>query len=142
MVDVRDRERSAWSDVPKRSGFDGRFSHHHRQMRSQGGADSPENLILLLGSGTTSEHGWVHANPQFATVLGFIVHGWDDPLEVPVFRLDAFGMSHGWFLRTAEGQLVRTSPLSDSYAPELIGAAVDEYSRLMAETRLTAIAHL
>ena len=61
-----------------------RASVHHRLLRSQGGKDSPENCVLLCGSGTTGCHGWVHANPAAAQEQGFIVRSHEDPSRVPI----------------------------------------------------------
>ncbi len=60
------------------------WSCHHRQLRSQGGADTPENRIALHGSGTTGCHGWVHANRAEAEEAGWIVPSYGDPALVPV----------------------------------------------------------
>lgn len=140
-VDMRDRDRSAISDVPKSSGLAGQYSHHHRLLRSRGGTDSPANLLLLLGSGTTSEHGWVHRYPAIATVLGLVVATGGDPQTVPVWRVDAFGMSHGWHLQLDDGTLQPTTPPTE-YSPTALRSAITEYDRLMRDSRLTAIAHL
>ena len=43
-----------------------------------------ENLILLCGTGTTGCHGWVHNHPAESYEAGWLVHSWDEPLEVPV----------------------------------------------------------
>lgn len=48
------------------------YSFHHRQSRSQG-VNTPDNLILLCGSGTTGCHGWVHAHPAESREDG---NGW------------------------------------------------------------------
>jgi hypothetical protein len=60
------------------------WSCHHRKLRSQGGADGPENRITLCGSGTTGCHGWAHHNRDEAAESGWCVRPWDDPADVPV----------------------------------------------------------
>jgi hypothetical protein len=57
---------------------------HHRIRRSQLGPHSPENLILLCGSGTTGCHGWVHANPKVARLNGWLLRSGDIPLLTTV----------------------------------------------------------
>lgn len=59
-------------------------SLHHRIPRGRGGENSPENLILLCGSGTTGCHGWVERNRTAAYGLGYLVETGIDPADVPV----------------------------------------------------------
>ena len=59
-------------------------SLHHRKLRSQGGQNTVENLVLLDGSGVTGCHGWAHDNRRDAAALGFVVSAWEDPAVVPV----------------------------------------------------------
>ena len=61
-------------------------SRHHRKLRSRGGADAADNIILACGSGTTGCHGWMHANPAEATALGYIVSRWADPADIPILH--------------------------------------------------------
>lgn len=51
---------------------------HHRKRRSQGGDDSPVNVIGL----PDYLHQWVHDNPEKAYELGLLVKSHDDPSEV------------------------------------------------------------
>lgn len=45
---------------------------HHLVYRSQGGADDPDNIIPLCGSGTTGCHGKIHAHDHEARLaVGF-----------------------------------------------------------------------
>lgn len=54
---------------------------HHRKLRSQGGDDTPKNLLdVCLGCHTT-----IHANPSESYARGLLVHSWADPSEVEVF---------------------------------------------------------
>ena len=54
-------------------------SIHHRVRRSQGGRNTPENLVTLCGSGVTECHGWVHQNITQAKVFGWLLDGTADP---------------------------------------------------------------
>lgn len=53
---------------------------HHRQMRSHGGADSLDNLVLLL----PEHHLRVHANPEWARAHGLLVSMVGDPAATDV----------------------------------------------------------
>lgn len=139
-VDGRDRDRSAVSDVPKKSGPGGFFSRHHRQLRRSGN-HSPANLVLLIGSGTSSEHGWMHRNVGVARVLGYIVEQHEDPAQVPVYRLDAYGMTYGWHLQTDDAQL-EPCPPPDRHPEEVITAALTLFDELKTGSRLTANRYL
>ena len=62
-------------------------SRHHRRRRSQSTKDvmhNVENLILLCGTGTTGCHGYVHGHPAESYEAGWLVHSWDDPLDIQV----------------------------------------------------------
>lgn len=60
-----------------------RVQIHHRLMRSQGGGDTEENLILLCDQ--HHEHGpdAVHVNRPLARELGLIVPSHGDPSRRP-----------------------------------------------------------
>lgn len=73
-------------------------SIHHRKLRSQGGLDTPDNMIRLCGSGTTYCHGWCHHNRLLAQADGFIVYRIDVPSEIPVKTF------HGLALLTTDGE--------------------------------------
>lgn len=53
---------------------------HHRKLRSQGGDDSPENILYV----TESFHRWIHANPGISYARGWLVKSWENPAEIPV----------------------------------------------------------
>ena len=66
----------------------GEGSIHHRQARQMGGTkragiNDPANLALLCGSGTTGCHGHVESFRTEAYEMGWLVHSWEDPAEVP-----------------------------------------------------------
>lgn len=50
---------------------------HHRQLKSQGGKDLVENLVVLLHK----NHQFAHLNPKWAIEKGLIVPSWDSPLR-------------------------------------------------------------
>ena len=81
-------------------------SRHHRKLRSQGGKNDTENLILLCGSGTTGCHGFVHANPAASRASGWIVRSGFDPATVPVLFPDG-----SWWRLLEDGtkELVRAA---------------------------------
>lgn len=80
-------------------------SRHHRKLRSRGGGDEVSNGVLLCGSGTTGCHGWAHANPEAATLLGFIVPSTADPACVPILHA-----LYGWVLINDEGTAESCAP--------------------------------
>lgn len=64
-------------------------SVHHRQARGMGGtalgsANSPANLLMLCGTGTTGCHGFITRHPRSAEQEGWIVRHGVDPAAVPV----------------------------------------------------------
>ena len=56
---------------------------HHRKLRSQGGDNSPENLLHLC-AGPGGCHGRIHASPLRSYELGLLVRSTDDPATVAV----------------------------------------------------------
>lgn len=56
------------------------------------------NLLTLCGSGTTGCHGWVHAHPNRAYQLGYLVSMSDDPIGQPVYY-----RTGGWQQLHADG---------------------------------------
>jgi hypothetical protein len=80
-------------------------SLHHRQPKGSGGGsparyDRVENLITLCGSGTTGCHGWAHTATERYD-LGWLVHRWDEPSEIPL--IDLAGRT---FFLTEEGTVI------------------------------------
>lgn len=103
QVDARDAQRCVKCGRPLVGG-----SRHHRQLRSQGGKHTVENIVLMCGSGTTGCHGFVHAHPAEARDMGWIVPSWEEPDETPMLTW------RGWVLLTADGGLRRLDqPLRD-----------------------------
>ncbi|MCD7100463.1 hypothetical protein [Pseudoclavibacter sp. 13-3] len=103
-VSGRDDERCALTRLY--CGPQTQHSYHHRVLRSQGGVDNPETLVLLQGTGTTGVHGWVHAHPASARLLGYLVPSWGDPAVWPVWRYDGLGR-RGWCRQLPDGYLER-----------------------------------
>lgn len=67
----------------------GDYSVHHRRPRGMGGSkdpatNSPANLLLLCGSGTTGCHGLVEANRAWALEKGLVVSQGRDPADVEI----------------------------------------------------------
>ena len=101
LVDDRDMQRCARCGAVVWEGG----SRHHRKLRSRGGADAAENLILTCGSGTTGCHGWMHGNPADATALGFIVPSWANPADWPILH-----SLYGWVLLLPDGTAIGVDP--------------------------------
>lgn len=64
-------------------------SIHHRRPKGIGGSrrgdtNTPPNLVLLCGSGTTGCHSRVHSEPAWSEPLGLLLRQWDDPALRPV----------------------------------------------------------
>lgn len=83
-------------------------SVHHRTPRGMGGSkdpaiNSPANLIVLCGHGTTGCHGHVESHRSDAYLSGFLVHRYEDPAEVALVDLSGTA----WVL-TRDGQAVPT----------------------------------
>jgi|SRR6516164_2209433 len=68
----------------ERCGRYGGLTLHHRRKKSQGGQFTPANCVMLCGSGTTGDHGWVEGNPNDAEWEGFHVRPWRDPAAAAV----------------------------------------------------------
>ena len=61
------------------------YSLQHRKRRSQGGDNSPSNLVTVLGTGTTLCHERIDSRRDPADEAnGYTVRSWADPEAVPV----------------------------------------------------------
>lgn len=92
----------------------GPASVHHRRPRRMGGTrradtNSPANLLLLCGSGTTGCHGWVELHRREGLDAGVILYDRDNPTEHPF--MDRLG---NWWTLTDEGTKQLTNPSADS----------------------------
>ncbi len=70
-------------------------SFHHRQARGMGGSSRPEvnspaNVLLVCGTGTTGCHGFIEAHRTAAELEGWLVRHGLDPATVPVTVHDAY----------------------------------------------------
>jgi hypothetical protein len=57
---------------------------HHRKLRSQGGQDTVENLMLVHDVCHNITPWSIHQNPARSYRLGHMVKQADDPADVPV----------------------------------------------------------
>lgn len=78
-------------------------SIHHRQPRGMGGTSRPEinspaNLLLVCGTGTTGCHGWIESNRAEAYTNGLLVGAGADPAEVPLLLEGG-----DWYLHDHDG---------------------------------------
>ncbi|AYD82300.1 HNH endonuclease [Mycobacterium phage Wamburgrxpress] len=91
------------------------FSVHHRLKRSHGGLWTPDNCVLICGTGTQGCHQWVEEHADAAAVEGWHVRPWQYPAEVPVLY-----RGNEWSLLTTEGtrERLRENPQRFPPAPE------------------------
>lgn len=92
----------------------GPASVHHRRPRRMGGTrrsdtNSPSNLLLLCGSGTTGCHGWVESHRRESLDSGVLLYDRDQPPDHPY--QDRLGR---WWTLTDEGTKHVTNPRADS----------------------------
>lgn len=100
-VDVRKRvyKRDAWCCVRCGLFVMGQpHNVHHRWRRSQLGPDSPENLILLCGSGSAGCHGYVHGHVTDAGTHGWLLKSGSDPAASGVDYAREDGGYQVWYL--------------------------------------------
>jgi len=76
---------------------------HHRKLRSQGGQDTPDNLLAVC----RRSHDAIHRSPVTARAFGRLVASWQDPLWEPVRLWDG-----RLVLLTAEGGYERAQVAS------------------------------
>lgn len=64
----------------------GRQGHtfHHRKNRSAGGGWDCANIVFLCGDGVRGCHGWVTSHPLEASLEGFHVKPWQEPVDIPI----------------------------------------------------------
>ena len=88
------------------------WSIHHRRPRGMGGSwnredtNSPANLVILCGTGTSSCHGWVEHNRADAHRLGLLVSQQKEPSQVAIQHA-----VHGLVWLTDDGEAVREVPV-------------------------------
>ena len=91
------------------------YSLQHRDPRGSGGtsdpmANSPANLVTMLGSGTTGCHGRVelHKDPKDG-LKGYRLEEGQDPALTPVWRVSEFGIGRrSW--PTHDGRWIDEAP--------------------------------
>jgi hypothetical protein len=87
------------------------YSLQHRKRRSQGGGNSPSNLITVLGTGTTGCHERIDSRRDpHDEAKGYTVRSWQDPAEVGVMVFagpDGSGVTY-WL--TDDGQRTTEAP--------------------------------
>ena len=68
------------------------YSLQHRKRRSQGGGNSPSNLVTVLGDGSRGCHARIDSriDPHDAA-KGYTCQSWEDPAGVPVMFFDESG---------------------------------------------------
>jgi hypothetical protein len=68
------------------------YSLQHRKRRSQGGDNSPPNLVTVLGDGTTGCHQRIDSriDPE-DEARGYTVRSWQNPADVPVMIFSKWG---------------------------------------------------
>lgn len=81
------------------------FEAHHRQLRSQGGADTLANLVALCRGCHVPG---VHAHPKESRLTGFIVPSHGDPATTPVLR-----HTDRWYLPVGNTWAPTTPPEGD-----------------------------
>lgn len=103
---VTHRDQGACQRCGQRSGP---MSRHHRKPRGMGGRSKsdalrPSNVVLLCGTGTTGCHGWVESHRGQAFGEGWLVHDWNDPVDVAVMTFN------GPMWLTDRGTALATNP--------------------------------
>jgi len=91
------------------------YSLQHRKRRSQGGDNSPSNLITVLGTGSTGCHERIDSRRDPADeACGYTVRSWADPAMVPVLVHQADGGAILW--PTDDGEWVSVPPDGSGYS--------------------------
>lgn len=70
-------------------GWSAAHSVHHRRPRGMGGTsrtdtNSPANLLLVCGTGTTGCHGWIESHRDESFRFGYLLRQYEDPAQVVV----------------------------------------------------------
>jgi hypothetical protein len=86
-------ERDGWACVCCGVSVIGRVhSLQHRKRRSQGGDNSPENLLTVLGDGTRGCHARIDSRiDPHDEAAGYTVRSFEDPALVPVMVASEHG---------------------------------------------------
>lgn len=94
------------------------FSVHHRLPRRMGGSRRPElntpaNLVVLCGSGTTGCHGTIESKREQAYDEGLLLHEGADPASVPVLLLPSTHAFAELVYLTVDGTYALDAPDQD-----------------------------
>lgn len=90
------------------------YSLQHRKRRSQGGTNSPSNLVTVLGTGTTECHLRIDSRiDPTDEAKGYTVRSWDDPAEMPVMVFSEHGSGVTKYL-TEDGRYSDYPPNGDA----------------------------
>lgn len=107
-------------------------SRHHRRRRAVGG-HRVSNLVLLCGSGTTSCHGFVHANPAEAQASGWIVRAngrpTPDPAAFPVKKWTGPEFGLQWCRLDDDGLAWVMSPVEAGRRMRALGVTTEGNGR-------------
>lgn len=90
-------------------------SFHHRRPRGMGGttrtdANSPANLLLVCGTGTTGCHGEIEKHRTLALSMGWLVRQDQDPATVPTVVENSGSPTEPWVLLTDDGDYLAVAP--------------------------------
>lgn len=84
---VRSRAQGFCEGMIREAGCNGQAEHlHHRQMRSQGGQHTVQNILSLCHLC----HTYVHMHPAISYTEGFLVKSHGNPATAPVKRRGGF----------------------------------------------------
>ncbi len=87
------------------------YSLQHRKRRSQGGGNSPSNLIVVLGTGTTGCHERIDSRRDpHDEAQGYTVRSWQDPALIPVMMFSTPGGGGVTYWLTGDGQRTTEAP--------------------------------
>jgi hypothetical protein len=99
------------------------YSLQHRDARGSGGtsdpmANSPVNLVTMLGDGITGCHGRVELRKDPADgPKGYRLETGQDPALTPVWRVNEFGLAR-WAWPTSKGTWIYEAPASQNASGE------------------------
>ena len=83
-VKVRQAVKDRSGGLCEHCGRPGANHLHHRKLRSQGGGHTVENLLNVRWDC----HRSIHADPDHAYDMGWLVRSWADPAQVPLVVAD------------------------------------------------------
>jgi 5-methylcytosine-specific restriction endonuclease McrA len=107
----RDDGQCAWCGDPISGERTVDWSVHHRRPRRMGGdrrpdTNSPANLVLLHGDGTTRCHGFIESERTVAYDRRMLLHDGDRPCQRQIDHA-----VHGWVYLTDDGEAVTEPPM-------------------------------